>query len=267
MLTGVHCDGCRYCAWLPVVTKSEHGCPAREVTQAACAAATLARRKGLHQEGDAAAAVAHVPLEPLDQTGFGIFSAEYHPAAVAVSTALLKRTGGTGPILEQLWTILPAARRRKYAEFSLTTQALREGPSAADHENLRLPDAKRQKIRLPMMQFQEIHYLEAGRNWNRLRSLYLSHAARAIWLPEMCDFFLQRKARRCEEDCDISPKSSTEEILTTILATPGFPDTVTELRPVHFEVFALINLHQIPPSRSFYSYQTIMMVYLCVVSA
>lgn len=212
--------------------------------------ATLARRRGLRQEGYAAADSIHVRFELLDQTGFGIFSAEYHPAAVAVSTALLKRTGGTGPILEQLWKILPASRRRKYAEFSLATQAARKGSSTANSENLSLPDAKRQKIRLSMMQLQEIHYLEVGRNWHRLRSLYLSHDARAIWLPEMCDFYLQRRERRTQDDFDISPESSLEEILTLILATPGFPDTITQLRPVHFEVFALINLHQIPVSRS-----------------
>lgn len=90
--------GCRFCAWLPAMTKAEHGCPASDVTQAACRVAAARRKKS----------TVHTPavMDP----GFAVFRAEYHPSAVATTPALLQRAGGAGPVLAQMWRMLPQVR-------------------------------------------------------------------------------------------------------------------------------------------------------------
>ncbi len=235
------CPGCRYCEWLPRVTRQLHGCPARDVTVAVVQAVQSARKRKRRREGEqrsdtcteeeAARAASGGTCRAVanfrvgsgrgdDDAGCGVFCDEYSQSVRGVDAALLCKAGGVHCVLHCMWDSLPTQRRAKYKAFALQ-HGITGTMSDTKARNVAssLPPAKR-----------SLEYWSASENWEVLEPHFKSTEARALWLPAMCQLWLER---RCSGKSD--RETSTTSIVAELLRLPGTPKHEADLLPSHLE--------------------------------
>lgn len=214
------CPGCRYCEWLPEVTRQLHGCPARDVTSAVVQAvqSRKKRRRTCADEerprGDHAA--------PCTDAGCLVFCDEYSQSVRAVDAALLCKAGGVQGVLHCMWSSLPTHRRATYTTFA-RQHGVATGSIALD--------ATAQNIAQSAPQSQScLKYLSVSQNWVHLSPHFNSEGARSLWLPAMCQHWLDRRSRSRSDQ-----SVSTGTVVAELLRLPGSPDCAADLLPSHLE--------------------------------
>ena len=123
-------------------------------------------------------------------------------------------------MLHRMWSSLPAHRRATY-----TTFARQHGTASITL------DATAQNIAQSAPQYQScLKYFSVSQNWVHLSRHFKSEEARALWLPTMCQLWLDRRSRTRREQ-----SVSTEAVVAELLRLPGTPDCATDLLPSHLE--------------------------------
>eukprot|EP01043_Picozoa_sp_COSAG02_P027184 COSAG02_NODE_1591_length_11781_cov_861.345403_2_plen_341_part_00 len=230
------CPGCRYCEWLPKVTRQQHGCPARDVTSAVVQAVQSTRRQKnkrrreckqsfercaeTREGASAASGGGGGDGDGSDNAGCSVFCDEYSQSVRGVDAALLCKAGGAQRVLHCMWDSLPTQRRATYTAF-----AQRHGLTFAplDAQTLHVVNSSPQAKR-------RLEYWSASENWKALEPHFKSKQARALWLPAMCQLWLQRRS-----SCRGDQTMSTESVVTELMRLPGTPGRETDLLPMHLE--------------------------------
>jgi hypothetical protein len=260
------CPGCRYCKWLPAATQQLDGCPARAVTAAlmkAVAQQSTSRKKRRRQSDEEAQQRAEQPT-PADASaapanklrrgsaeatgprtaGCDTFCAEFNPAVLAADPALLDRAGGVRLVLGHMWAALPASRQAAYAAFEAAEPDSSE-LDAVTSEAAGATDATNASSREAMLSSSGssgsgsgggVEYFSASENWKDLSTLFKSDAARELWLPPMCQMWLQRRGRaQPARDLHAPDCPAIASVVTELLSLPGSPGTAEQLLPSHLE--------------------------------
>lgn len=236
------CPGCRYCEWLPQATRQLDGCPARNVTSAVAQAVQVRKKKRRRQREQCGEDVPLSPNAAVDaaqleafasggertrsraaraDAGCTIFGAEYSQSVRAVDAALLRKAGGVQSVLKCMWDSIPAQRRAKYTAFAHTHGI----PST-------LPDAVAQDAIEPSCQTHtRVQYFSVSQNWPKFAPHFKSEEARALWLPAMCQLWLERRGYSSTR----RQSMSTESIVAELLRLPSTPDGEMNLLPCHLE--------------------------------
>lgn len=232
------CPGCRYCEWLPQVTRQMHGCPGRDVARAVVKTVQSRKRQrvseGCTEQPErfpadrrtrCRASTCRSSRPRIDKsvsvgTGRELFCAEYSQSVRAVDASLLCKAGGAQGVLECMWTMLSPQRQLKYAAFAVQHRSRNEALGSA------VCDLVSPSARTPRC----LEYFSASQNWDMMSPYFKSEDARELWLPAMCQLWLDRRSTSRG-----AHPTSSKSVVVELLRLPGAPDSEADLLPSHFE--------------------------------